>query len=140
MLGRRPRIRCAAALLPPALELLADPAAFVGRIAERDVLRERWRLAVAGHTLLVVVAAEAGMGKSRLVAELAADVHADGGRVLFGACYEDVEQPYGPFAQAIADAVDGGAVGVPVEVGVGRSRRRPSRPHRGRTTWPRPLR
>ena len=73
-------------------------------------------VAVAGHTLLVVVAAEAGMGKSRLVAELAAEVHADGGRVLFGACYEDVEQPYGPFAQAIADAVDGGPVGVPIEV------------------------
>jgi class 3 adenylate cyclase len=111
-----PEDQVATALLPPALELLADPAAFVGRIAERDVLRDRWRLAVAGHTLLVVVAAEAGMGKSRLVAELAADVHADGGRVLFGACYEDVEQPYGPFAQVIADAVDGGAVGAPVEV------------------------
>ena len=48
------------------------------------------------------VSGEAGIGKSRLVAELAAEVHADGGRVLFGACYEDVDQPYGPFAQAIA--------------------------------------
>ena len=80
------------------------------------LLRDRWQLAVAGHTLLVVVAAEAGMGKSRLVAELAAEVHADGGRVLFGACYEDVEQPYGPFVQAIADAVDAGPGDVPTEV------------------------
>ena len=30
------RLRCATALLPPALELLADPAGFVGRVAERD--------------------------------------------------------------------------------------------------------
>jgi class 3 adenylate cyclase/DNA-binding CsgD family transcriptional regulator len=92
----------AAARLPSALELLADPTSFVGRVVERETLRERWRLAVAGHTLLVVVAAEAGMGKSRLVAELAAEVHAEGGKVLFGACFEDVEEPYGPFAQAIA--------------------------------------
>ena len=73
-------------------------------------------MAVAGHTLLVVVAAEAGMGKTRLVAEVAAEVHADGGRVLFGACYEGVEQPYGPFVQAIADAADGGPGHVSTEL------------------------
>ena len=104
-----------AALLPPALELLADPESFVGRVAELDQLRERWQSAVAGHTLVVIVAAEAGMGKSRLVAELAAEVHAGGGRVLLGACYEDVEHPYGPFLQAIADAVEI-EPGVPIEV------------------------
>ena len=62
-------------------------------------------LAREGHTLMVVLAGEAGIGKSRLVAELAAEVHAGGGRVLYGACYEDVDQPYGPFAQAIATEV-----------------------------------
>ena len=105
-----------APLLPPALELLAGATGFVGRVAERELLRERWRVASAGHTLLVVVAAEAGMGKSRLVAELAADVHRDGGRVLFGACFEDVEQPYGPFAQAIADGVGGTSPDLPIEL------------------------
>ena len=40
-----------------------------------------------------------------LVSELAVEVHADGGRVLFGSCYEDVDEPYGPFVQAmVADA------------------------------------
>jgi class 3 adenylate cyclase/DNA-binding CsgD family transcriptional regulator len=93
--------------LPAMLELMADASTFVGRHSERQVLRERWQLARAGHTLVVLVTGEAGMGKSRLVSELAVDVHADGGRVLFGACYEDVEQPYGPFAQAIsADAAE----------------------------------
>ena len=104
------------ALLPPTLELLADPDRFVGRIAELELLRDRWHRAVAGHTLLVVVAAEAGMGKSRLVAELAAEVHGEGARVLLGACYEDVEQPYGPFVQAVEDAVAAGLGDVPDEV------------------------
>jgi DNA-binding CsgD family transcriptional regulator len=91
--------------LPPALALLADPDTFVGRQAERDAIRQRWRLAAAGNTIVVFVTGEPGMGKSRLVSEVAAEVDAAGGRVLLGACYEDVDEPYGPFAQAIvADA------------------------------------
>ena len=73
-------VRAPPASLPPALDLLADDTTFVGRAAEREVLRQQWQLAQAGHTLIVVVTAEAGMGKSRLVAELAAEVHANGGR------------------------------------------------------------
>ena len=100
-----------AAPLPAALALLADAATFVGRTAEREALRERWQLACAGHTLTAFVTGEAGMGKSRLVAELAAEAHAEGGHVLLGACYEDVDEPYGPFTQAIvADAARLGAV------------------------------
>ena len=93
--------------LPPALALLADDATFVGRAAELDVLRQQWRLAQAGHTLIVVITAEAGMGKSRLVSELASEVHAGGGRVMLGACHEDVDEPYGPFVEAIADDAAG---------------------------------
>lgn len=89
--------------LPPALGLLADAATFVGRAGERELLRRRWELATAGHTLLVVVTGEAGIGKSRLVSELAVEVHAGGGRVLLGACHEDLDEPYGPFLQAIVD-------------------------------------
>jgi DNA-binding CsgD family transcriptional regulator/tetratricopeptide (TPR) repeat protein len=96
--GRPPR-----PTLPPVLALLADDATFVGRAAEREVLREQWELARAGHTLVVFVAAEPGMGKSRLVSEVAAEVHASGGRVLLGACHEDADAPYGPFVEAIAE-------------------------------------
>lgn len=88
--------------LPSALELLADSTGFVGRAAELEALREQWRLACAGHVLVVFVTGEAGMGKSRIVAELAAEIHNDGGRVLFGVCHEDVDEPYGPFAQGLA--------------------------------------
>ena len=93
--------------LPAMLELLADGSTFVGRDSERQTLRDRWQLARAGHTLVVVVSGEAGIGKSRLVSELAVDVHTDGGRVLLGTCYEDVDHPYDPFAQMIsADAAE----------------------------------
>jgi DNA-binding SARP family transcriptional activator len=91
--------------LPATLELLADASTFVGRRSERQLLRHQWQQACAGHTLFVLVSGEAGIGKTRLVSELATDVHADGGRVLLGACYEDVDHPYDPFAQVIsADA------------------------------------
>jgi class 3 adenylate cyclase/DNA-binding CsgD family transcriptional regulator len=88
--------------LPAMLELLADPSTFVGREGERDLLRRQWQRANAGHTLLLMVSGEAGIGKSRLVSEFAAEIHAHGGRVLFGACYEDVDEPLAPFAQIMA--------------------------------------
>ncbi len=93
--------------LPPALALLADDATFVGRVHERLVLRRQWELSREGHTLLVFVMAEAGMGKSRLVSEFASEVHAQGARVLLGACHEDVDEPYGPFIEAIVDDASG---------------------------------
>ena len=91
--------------LPAVFELLADASSFVGRDAELALLRHQWELARAGHTLVVVVSGDVGTGKSRLVSELAAGVHADGFRVLFGACYEDVDRPYAPFVQAILEEI-----------------------------------
>jgi DNA-binding CsgD family transcriptional regulator/predicted secreted protein len=93
--------------MPPALALLADEATFVGRTGERDALRRYWELVCGGHTLVVLVMAEAGMGKSRLVSEFARDVHADGGKVLLGTCHEDVDDPYGAFLEAIAEDASG---------------------------------
>jgi DNA-binding SARP family transcriptional activator len=93
----------AAAVLPPMLDLLADHHTFVGRASERAALLEQWAVAREGHTVLAVVAGEPGIGKSRLVSEVAREVHDAGGKVLLGACHEDVDQPYGPFSQAIVD-------------------------------------
>ena len=127
-------------LLPPALELLADPTGFVGRVAERELLRERWRVAVAGHTLFVVVAAEAGMGKSRLVAELAAERArrrwAGAVRCLLrgrGATVRTVRPGHRRCGRRRAGrrARRGGACA---------PGRRYARSHRVRTTWPRPVR
>ena len=90
--------------LPPALQLLADPATFVGRQSERDRLRDLWRQA-NGQLRVAVVVGEAGMGKSRITAEFALEVQQDGGQVRLGACFEDLGVPYEPFVQIIgADA------------------------------------
>jgi DNA-binding CsgD family transcriptional regulator/tetratricopeptide (TPR) repeat protein len=96
--------------LPSSIELLADSDGFVGRANERVVLREQWQLACAGHALVVFVTGEAGMGKSRIVAEFAAEIHGKGGRVLLGACHEDLDEPYGPFAEAfVSDGAHNGS-------------------------------
>ena len=66
--------------LPPELDagtLLA------GRDAELEWLREHWRRARGGAGRLVLVAGESGMGKTRLAAELAVEVHRDRGEVRY---------------------------------------------------------
>jgi DNA-binding CsgD family transcriptional regulator/tetratricopeptide (TPR) repeat protein len=88
--------------LPPALELLADPSTFIGRGDDRARLLDLWESAAAGRTLVAIVSGEAGIGKSRLVAELAATVHAAGGSVLLGSCFEGSTIPYQPFVDALA--------------------------------------
>ena len=66
--------------LPPELDT-ATP--LLGREAELDWLRGHWRRALAGDGRLVLVAGERGIGKTRLVAELAEEVLQDGGAVLY---------------------------------------------------------
>ncbi len=56
----------------------------VGRDAELDHLRELWREVAAGHGRVVVVQAEAGTGKSRLVAELVGELVVRGVSVVSG--------------------------------------------------------
>ncbi len=88
--------------LPAALALLAESGPFVGRTAELARLRALWGAAKSGRLLVGVVAGEAGVGKSRLVAELAAAVHGEGAQVLWGGCFEDLQTPFHPFVQAIS--------------------------------------
>ncbi len=58
--------------------------AFVGRESEMEQLRHRWNRAVHGQGGMLLIGGEAGVGKSRLVQELAVHVEAQGGRVLMG--------------------------------------------------------
>ncbi|HEX5617974.1 MAG TPA: BTAD domain-containing putative transcriptional regulator, partial [Solirubrobacteraceae bacterium] len=68
--------------LPHELDVAAAPP-LVGRAAELGWLHDRWQEARAGAGRLVVVAGSQGMGKTRLAAELAVDIHAHGGTVLY---------------------------------------------------------
>ncbi len=62
-------------------------APMVGRFTEFSVLEELWRGAVAGHPGLVVVRGGAGVGKTRLVAEVARLARRQGAVVAGSQCF-----------------------------------------------------
>ncbi len=68
--------------LPHELDVTSAPP-LLGRDSELKWLRDRWNEARAGTGRVVVLAGGQGMGKTRLVAELAADAHAHGATVLY---------------------------------------------------------
>ena len=83
---------------------LARP--FVGREAQLEQLGEELRRADAGIGRMILVSGEGGVGKSRLVAELAADARERGCCVLWGASAAHANQlAYGPFAVALESYV-----------------------------------
>jgi DNA-binding SARP family transcriptional activator len=63
------------------------PAHLVGRSAELGMLRELWRAADAGRPGLVLLRGPAGVGKTRLVTELAGLARAQGAVVASSQCY-----------------------------------------------------
>jgi hypothetical protein len=69
---------------------------FVGRAREASILQDAWRRADEGGRGLVVIAGEAGIGKTRLAAELAGHAHAGGAAVLYGRFDEEAPAPYQP--------------------------------------------
>jgi len=75
---------------------------FVGRRDELAYLNQRRLDAAASHGGLVLVVGEAGIGKSRLVAELCAPLKRTRWRVGRGACLEYVQTPYRPVVEALA--------------------------------------
>jgi DNA-binding NarL/FixJ family response regulator len=76
--------------------------AFVGRVRELERLEEGMRQAAAGQGETVLVAGDAGIGKTRLVTELGARARAAGAQPLVGRCIDLVgaEVPYLPVAEA----------------------------------------
>jgi class 3 adenylate cyclase/predicted ATPase len=60
--------------------------AFVGRSEELELLRKRWRFAMEGHGLALLVCGEAGIGKSRLVDALFGTIDRLGRRLLTCQC------------------------------------------------------
>ena len=86
--------------------------AFVGRDDPAGRLRAAWERALGGEPGVVLVAGEPGIGKTRLLAELArAAAEDDGAAVLFGRCTEETLIPYQPFVEALDAYVAGGDAG-----------------------------
>ncbi len=73
----------------------------VGRGAALERLRSTWELAQRDRALLVLLGGEAGIGKTRVVSEFAAQLHAEGAIVLYGRAAEEPLAPFQPFAEAL---------------------------------------
>ena len=80
---------------PRALDPRPAGSAFVGR--ELD----RLRAAVAAGHGLTAISGDPGIGKTRLLGELARSEYADGATVLYGRCPEEPVAPYQAFAEAL---------------------------------------
>jgi DNA-binding CsgD family transcriptional regulator/tetratricopeptide (TPR) repeat protein len=98
-------------------------AVFVGRVRELGELGRALDAARAGSGTAVLVAGEAGIGKTRLASELAARARDEGFDVLLGRSIDLVgtELPYQPFVEALRPLggfpqVDGQAAGSQLRV------------------------
>jgi DNA-binding SARP family transcriptional activator/tetratricopeptide (TPR) repeat protein len=78
---------------------------FVGRELELEQLRVAWRRAARGRGAVVLLGGEAGIGKSRLAAELALFAGTQGGRILLGTTGAPEGTPYQSLAEALRAAV-----------------------------------
>jgi DNA-binding SARP family transcriptional activator len=79
----------------------------VGRERELAAATRLWQKAVAGAGQILLVSGEPGIGKTRLVRELAGQSEAAGGWLLLGACPAEGGPPYGPIAQIVRAVLDG---------------------------------
>ncbi len=87
---------------------------FVGRVEELRQLEAARAAAAQGHGGLLVVAGDAGVGKTRLVTEFAARATAAGSRVLWGRCREiPGSPPYWPWSQALGGYLPGQDLALP---------------------------
>ncbi|HSR85232.1 MAG TPA: AAA family ATPase [Streptosporangiaceae bacterium] len=79
--------------------------ALVGRASELGRMRELLRDAEAGQPVVLLVSGDAGVGKTRLLTELAAEAAERGFTILSGRCAELAETvPYLPLADALRAA------------------------------------
>lgn len=91
--------------LPARLAAVATEA-HVGRDRELDQLLGHWQRASGSRLPTVVaVSGEPGVGKTRLVAELALRVQAAGHRAVYGAASPEALVPYQPFVEALAEGL-----------------------------------
>ena len=89
---------------------------FVGRDAELNRLLGAWRRnAEAGSVL--IVAGEAGIGKTRFAQEFLSQARADGAGMLVARCFEgESHLAYGPLAMALRGALPQGGAGWPARL------------------------
>lgn len=90
---------CPQVALPPAIAAAARRP-LVGRVAETRALLAQV-LDPDERCRAVAVTGAAGVGKSRVAAEVAARAHDEGFEVLHGTCHRAAVTPYAPFVEAL---------------------------------------
>jgi hypothetical protein len=85
----------------------AQPLPLIGRSAELSVVLEAWDRARAGSGGAVLIAGEPGIGKTRLLEEVASQVATSGDTVWWGAAYEGEVRAYGPITEMVDAYVRG---------------------------------
>ncbi len=103
--------RRSTATLPPALAVRLP---FVGREREWTQLSGVLQQALDGRGWVVLLAGEPGIGKTRLLEELASLATARGARVLMGCCYEmEQNMAYAPVVEALRPLLSAMSAGPP---------------------------
>ncbi len=74
----------------------------VGREEESATLAEWWASARQSYARVLLVDGDSGIGKTRVVAELARQAEYDGAVVLWGRCDEEPVVPFQPFAEGFS--------------------------------------
>jgi DNA-binding SARP family transcriptional activator len=103
-----------AASVPPLPVIGGAPAAtpFVGREDHLRRLRVPWLEASMSQRRLALLVGEAGVGKTRLAAHFAAEVHGTGAAVLYGRCDEEPLRSYQPFIEALRHELRHGGLAI----------------------------
>jgi len=97
------RIRSAPSANPIQLGTGERETPFLGREVEYDVLRAAVRGMGTTRTTAVLIAGEAGMGKSRLIREFSRSLSLQNVRLIESRCYPaEQELPYGPIIDAVS--------------------------------------
>lgn len=96
-----PRRHAVPVAMPP---VSASSERFVGRTVELARLESLLAEAITGTRVVALVTAEAGLGKSRLVAELATRAWARGCLVVSGRCFEgEAGAPFAPILECVSE-------------------------------------
>jgi DNA-binding SARP family transcriptional activator len=81
--------------------------ALVGRVGPMAALQAAWDATADGRTALALLSGEPGIGKSRLLAELAAGLREEGVVVLYGRCDDQLDVPCQPVAEWLEQVLHG---------------------------------
>jgi len=88
------------------VQSLADRTTFVGREAERAVLRRMLERTLGGEGGVAMMGGVLGVGKTRIAAEFAAEAAKRGFITLVGSCYDrENSLPFNPFVEILESAM-----------------------------------